>query len=54
MTSDTFFTNEYYSNGVVSSTEEMATNEKFIALYDLVISLQDRIEELETALSSRS
>ena len=54
MTSDTFFTNEYYSNGEVTSEEEMTTNEKFIALYDLVIDLQDRIEELETALSSRS
>jgi len=54
MTSDTFFNIEYYSNGIVSSTEEMTTNEKFIALYDLVISLHDRIEELETALSSRS
>ena len=50
MTSTDFFSHEY-SNGV---SEEMTTNERFTALLDLVTDLQDRVEELETALSSRS
>ncbi len=48
MSPSSFFYHEHYSNGVFSLSEEMDTNEKFTALYDLVISLQDRIEELES------
>ncbi len=48
MNRDLFY-HEYYSNGICYKTEEKSTNEKFEALLDLVSSLQDRIEELESA-----
>ena len=54
MTSSSIFYHEYYSDGIVYKTEEKDTDEKFEAILELVTSLQDRIEELETALSSRS